>query len=110
LVKDSSGELVVYVAVKPLGEAETVPGIGTPVDEYTSSKVNDVTVHGSTGLLNSTCTTPFIGTPVSELVGLETVTDGVVVSLAVPVVIEMVPGLASTRPPTSMICEVVTME
>ena len=108
VVNEFSCALGVKVAVRPSVETETVP-VSVPFVPYVIGKVADVTVHGSTGLLNRSCTTPLIGAPVSVLLGLTLVTDGVVVSVTVPVVSEKVPGLASASPPTSVICEVVTI-
>jgi len=49
-----------------------------------------------------------VGAPVSVLLGLTLVTDGVDVSLTVPVANEKLPGLASASPPTSVSCDVKT--
>ena len=107
MVNESICPLGVKVAVRPSAEVATDPGTGTPAG-FIAWKVADVTVHGSTGLLNCSCTTPLIGTSVSSLLGLTLLTDGVVGSVTVPVVSEKVPGFARASPPTSVICEVVT--
>src|SRR5258708_590320 len=94
------------VAVKPSDEAETAPVSVMAPSEIL--KLDNVTVQGSIGLLNRTCTTVFIGTPFSERLGLTLATEGTVVSVTALVVNDNVPGFARASPPTSMICELVT--
>lgn len=99
------------VAVSPSGETETVPAWGKAIPEMyvISCKFAGVTVSGSTGLLNCSCTTGFSGTPIEELGGLTLATEGVVESLVDPVVNENVPGFVNGRPPTSVRSAVVVI-
>src|ERR1700732_1114667 len=109
MVYELSWMLGAKVAVSPSDDAETAPVRAPDVLPNVTNTSDDVTVQGSTGLLNRNCRTALTGTPVSLLLGLTLVTAGVVVSVPEPVVSEKFPGFASASPPTSVICEVVTI-
>src|SRR5258708_34605910 len=80
-----------------------VPGIGMSVACGNTRKSAVLTVSGSTCLLNCNWITLLVGTPPALFAGLTVLTDGVVVSAAVPVVKVKLLGLVSGFSATSVI-------
>lgn len=104
-VAESRGWLGVNVAVKPSADNETDPAsgsaVGPPAGSADRVMVAVVTVSGSTGLLNWTCTVLFVATLLALYAGMTLTTVGVERSAPEDVVNEEVVGLVCRLPAKS---------